>query len=179
METKLFRDEDTVTSKRPMELSEERKEALYKKLAEEIIEDNWSDSNVEDIINDLKQFYVYDTGFEMAKDLETNGYAQYEFNGEFISWLDDFRYRFRSELDNLILEWVKLRNIQPKFKLETQLKFKEKNSGFLEGDIIFINGYDIHGERNMACYCVSKIKNNNENRLINYEILEEVCEIIN
>ena len=63
-ENLLFQDSDVFTKERPIELSHSQKESVYKKLAKEIIDNDWSDDNIEDIIFDLKSLSFSNSGYE-------------------------------------------------------------------------------------------------------------------
>ena len=84
-ENLLFQDSDVFTKERPIELSHSQKESVYKKLAKEIIDNDWSDDNIEDIILDLKSLSFSNSGYEKAKELESfNAKCSYSIDTEFI-----------------------------------------------------------------------------------------------
>ena len=124
---KLFDDSETFQKERPTKITEQQENEVYSKLAKEIIKNGWCvDETEEDIIYDLKDLSMNDTGFEMAKHLEGyNMKCNYEIDTDFIYWLDDFEYRFRKVLEQNVRDWVKAINPKPLFEKGQKLIVKE------------------------------------------------------
>jgi hypothetical protein len=177
METQLFNDSELFVKQRPTKLTENQENEIYRKLAQEVIDDNWSDDYAEDIIHDLKRLSKNDTGYEMAKELEGfTSKASYSISTCFIEWLDSLSYAFDDAKRENVKRWVEAHNIQPKYKLGTELTVKEHftRSPELEvGKTIFINSiWDLE-----AKYGVFNTKDSKRNILINYEDIEKFCDI--
>lgn len=72
---------------RPMEITDQQEEKLFLDLAKDCIKHQFSSDEEETIADDLKKLSFGDSDYEKAKDLERNGSAYYEIDGEFIDWL--------------------------------------------------------------------------------------------
>lgn len=175
METQLFNDSEVFTKQRPKKLTEKQENEIWKKLAEEIIDNRWSDDDAEDIIHDLKHLSKHDTGYEMAKDLE--GYtakASYSIDTSFIEWLDCLSHDFDDAKRENVRKWVEAHNIQPKYNVGTVLTVKEnfaRNPELQVGSTIFINTI----YKDEARYGVYHIKGSTRNVVIDYEDIERCC----
>lgn len=175
METLLFKDSETFIKERPTKLSEKQETEIWQKLAKEVIDNGWSDDDIETIIEDLQSLSMSDSGYEMAKDLEgfrANG--SYDIDTSFIEWLDMLNSDFDDARRENVERWVKAHDIKPKYKLGTQLVVKEHFTRIPElqvGNVIFVNRY----YENEAKYCVSNEKDSKRNVLIIYENIERCC----
>lgn len=144
-------------------------------LSKEVIDNGWSDDDIDTIIEDLQNLSMSDSGYEMAKDLEgfsSNG--NYDIDTSFIEWLDMLDSDFDDARRENVKRWVKAHDIKPKYKIGTQLVVKEHFSRSTElqvGKIIFVNGF----YENEAKYCVSNEKDSKRNVLIIYENIERCC----
>lgn len=90
METLLFKDSETFIKERPTKLSEKQEAEIWQKLAKEVIDNGWSDDDIDTIIEDLQNLSMYYSGYEMAKDLEgfsSNG--NYDIDTSFTKILND------------------------------------------------------------------------------------------
>jgi len=179
MQLKLFKDSETFILKRPKIITEKQESELLIKMAKEIIENGWSDSPIEDIVLDLETLSHYDTGYELAKDLEhISSYSNYNINVNFIEWLCDFHNKYSEIIEKNIKDWVNVHNIKPKLENGSKLKINSKltpYSKFNIGDVIFIN--NIH--KNTATYSVSLTLNDNVNDIYDFEAIENKCTYIN
>ena len=68
METLLFKDSEVFVKERPIKLSEKQEAEIWQKLAKEVIDNGWSDDDIDTIIEDLQSLSISDSGYEMAKD---------------------------------------------------------------------------------------------------------------
>lgn len=177
-ENLLFQDSDVFTKERPIELSHSQKESVYKKLAKEIIDNDWSDDNIEDIILDLKGLSFTNSGYEKAKELEGfNAKASYSIDTSFIEWLDDFHSSFSDLIEENQRRWVIAHNVKPKIKIGQQLiidKSFSRAKDLKTGKTIFINGYKLE----TGMYLVNEKPSNNSNYIVSYESIEENCNLI-
>jgi hypothetical protein len=170
---KLFNDSELFQKERPTKITEQQEQACYKKMADEIIKGGWSDSDVEDIVKDLAEIWEYDSGYEIAKKLESYGNeASYTINTDFIYYLDDFGYNKREILTKNVEDWVKAHNPQPKFQkgqklIVTTMLNHEKQ----EGAIVYITGFS----EKTACYLIDKDENRKGGTVIAYEKVEANC----
>jgi len=175
METLLFKDSEVFVKERPSKLSEKQEAEIWQNLAKEVIDNGWSDDDIDDIIEDLQNLSKSDSGYEMAKDLEGyNSKASYDIDTSFIEWLDMLDSDFDDKRRENVKRWVKAHDIKPKYEIGTQLVVKECFSRSPElqvGKVIFINGY----YENEAKYCVSNDKDSKQNILIVYENIEQCC----
>ena len=175
METLLFKDSETFIKERPTKLSEKQEAEIWQKLAKEVVDNGWSDDDIDTIIEDLQNLSMYDSGYEMAKDLEgfsSNG--NYDIDTSFIEWLDMLDSDFDDARRENVKRWVKAHDIKPKYEKGTQLVVKERFTRSPElqvGKVIFVNGY----YENEAKYCVSNEKDSKRNILIVYENIERCC----
>lgn len=174
---KLFNDSEVFVKERPTKLSKERKDEIYKTLAKEIIHNGWSDDDVDSIVEDLEGLYRWDSGYEKAKTLESySSKASYEIETSFIEWLDSFEIEFEMAIQENVKLWVKAHNIKPKFQIGTKLIVRQEFSRNVELQVekeIYVNGY--HEE--LAMYKVYPERESNSNILINYELVENNCEL--
>lgn len=175
METLLFKDSEVFVKERPIKLSEKQEAEIWHKLAKEVIDNGWSDDDIDTIIEDLQSLSMSDSGYEMAKDLEgfrANG--SYYIDTSFIEWLDMLDSDFDDARRENVKRWVKAHDIKPKYEKGTQLVVKEhftRSPELQVGKVIFVNGY----YENEAKYCVSNEKDSKRNVLIIYENIERCC----
>lgn len=175
MEALLFKDSEDFVKERPSKLSEKQETEIWNKLAKEVIDNGWSDDDIDTIIEDLQGLSMSYSGYEMAKDLEgfsANG--SYDIDTSFIEWLDMLDSDFDDARRENVKRWVKAHDIKPKYEIGTQLVVNERFSRSPElqvGKIIFVNGY----YENEAKYCVSNDKDSKRNILIVYENIEQCC----
>lgn len=175
METLLFPDSETFVKERPTKLSEKQETEIWQKLAKEVIDNGWSDDDIDTIIEDLQNLSMSDSGYEMAKDLEgfrANG--SYDIDTSFIEWLDMLYSDFSDANRENVKRWVKAHNIKPKYEIGTQLVVKEhftRSPELQVGKVIYVNGY----YENEAKYCVSNEKESRQNVVIIYEDIERCC----
>lgn len=175
METLLFKDSETFIKERPTKLSEKQEAEIWQKLAKEVVDNGWSGDDIDTIIEDLQNLSRYDSGYEMAKDLEcfiSNG--NYDIDTSFIEWLDMLDSDFDDARRENVKRWVKAHSIKPKYEIGTQLVVKEhftRSPELQVGKVIFVNGF----YENEAKYCVSNEKDSKQNILIVYEDIERCC----
>jgi len=169
---KLFDDTSFIVDKRPLEITEQQRESMFITLANQVIEYNYSNDDVETIAYDLAQLSKYDTGFDRAKDLEDNGNGDYTFDGEFISWLDNMDYEERSILSKNVKLWVSVYNPQPKFEIGDELIINSRlNSKMPVGLVIYITSFLMEE----ALYTVSANKDEQGGYMIPFEYVEDKC----
>ena len=171
---KLFDDTLFVQKERPTQITKQQEEQMFIDLAKELIKQQYSESDEEDIVDDLKKLRFNDTGFNLAKELEDNGNCEYTFNGDFVDWLDELGYKKGRILSENVKLWVKVRNPKAKFEKGTCLKIVEAIYYKLKNDmVIYITGL----KEEEAVYTVSEDKDRNGGYLVNYEKLESCCVI--
>lgn len=176
-QTTLFEPHEYFQKERPTMPSENQLAQFYSKMAKEIIEEGFSSSDEDDIIEDLKGLSPFNgNGFEMAKELD--GYcknASYDCNTSFCEWLDELSYElYKISQENTKL-WVKANNPQPKFEVGDKLLIREFLCyGFGKDKIVYIN--TIHESE--AYYCVDADKNKKGGTVLVYERVEKCCELI-
>jgi hypothetical protein len=171
---KLFDDTLFVQKERPTKITDQQEEKMYLDLAKDCIKQQFSSDDEETIAEDLKKLSINDSGFEKAKDLEDNGDASYEFNGDFIDWLDWIDYERSDILSKNVKLWVKAHNPQRKFEKGTKLKIVSNlNREKLVGEFIYITGF----REDEANYLVDKDINRQGGTVISYEKVEANCEI--
>ena len=177
MTGKLIPDSETMVNERPTTLSSEQKEKFFIEMAQEIIKEGYSTSDVEDIAHDLSESsFSYKTGFEIAKDLD-HGYssASYDFNSGFIAFLEDLSYEYGKRVDENVKDWVKAFNIKPALKLGDKLMVNEPISHcFKKDETIFVNNV----KEDEARYTVSTDPKQNCGFVIAFEKIEAKCTLI-
>lgn len=168
----LFSDSEVFTKTRPTKITEKQKQEYYKKVAQEIIDERWSKSDIEDIMTDLSDIFRTDSGYEIAKSLE-DGCAQYNINTPFIEFLDSFDYNMRSIDDENVKLWVKAHNIVPLFDKGQELIVTEEIFRYFKReDIVYVNGINME----LARYYVDKDKNRNGGYVLDCETIETHCQ---
>jgi len=172
---KLFDDTLFIQKERPTTITSQQEEKMYIDLAKECIKNQFSSDNEETIIEDLKELSIDDSGFGKAKDLESNGRACYEFDGEFIDWLDFIDYKRSEILEDNVKLWVEAHKPQPKFEKGEHLKVVNFLSRNLKiNDIIYIIGF----REKTAEYLVNSNPESSNGIILSYERVEKNC-IIN
>jgi len=122
---KLFPDSEVMLNQRPTQITKEQQDNYFKEVAEEIIQNEWSSSSIERIIHDLHQISYSDSGYEIAKKLESYpSKASYDIDTEFIEFLDDFDSNSNDILRENVKDWVKAFNPQHKFNKGQKLIVK-------------------------------------------------------
>lgn len=162
MENLLFEDSQMLVKQRPNFVTDQQKEAFYALNAQKIIDNGWSEDEIEDIICDLKEISLSESGYEIAKSLEIKN-CYYEIDTEFIEFLDGLSYEYDQLKTQNVKEWVKGKSPQPKFKVGDKLIYKDKE----------VLVYGIHEET--ARYIINddiKIKGG---KLIPYEEIDDVA----
>lgn len=173
----LFNDSEMFTKTRPNKLTPAQSDRIYEKLATAIIDNNWCDADIDDIVTDLKKLYFSDTGFEIAKNLELFSKNSYDMNIDFIEWLEYIEIEFKNEITNNVKKWVIAHNITPKFEKHSKLlieNFIAKSPILKENNIIFINGFN----EKEAKYYVYNVLNSKSNIILDYELIENNCKKI-
>jgi hypothetical protein len=169
----LFNDSEVFQKERPTGPTEKQLEAMYAQIAQELIDDGYSEDDLATITEDIKNLYPFNqNGYELAKELEDNGCASYEFNAEFVEWLDWVCLRPLEIKSKNILDWVKAHNPQPKFAIGTKLYVMERLSLLLNKDQpVYIVGID----EQQACYVIHMSPTQTMGSLIAYERVESLC----
>jgi len=173
----LFPDSETFVKERPTKLTEKQETEIWQKLAKEVIESGWSDDDIDDIIEDLQNLSMSDSGYEKAKDLERfSSKASYDIDTSFVEWLDMLDSDFNDARSENVKLWVIAHDIKPKYEKGTQLIVKEyisRSPELATGKVLFING--LH--ENEAQYLVSNYKDSKRNLVIDYERIEQCCSV--
>jgi hypothetical protein len=171
---KLFDDTLLIQKERPTKITAQQEEKMYLDLVKQCIKNQYSSDDEETISEDLKKLSNNDSGFEKAKDLERNGNASYEFDGDFIDWLDGIDYERRKILEENVKLWVKAHNPQPKLEKGTKLKIVETISytkDLKKDCFIYITGINME----LAYYTVSGDKDKKGGYVLAFERVELNC----
>lgn len=177
MEEKLFTDSEVYQKERPTKITEQQALDFYKEQAQEILDNNWSKSDIDTIVEDLSEINYDDSGYEIAKSLEDwNRKAYYDFPIDFIEFLDNLGHQKGRILANNIKDWVKAHGIKPKLSkgqkllIEKDLNYKQK-----KGLVVFVNGFN----ENEAYYMIDENPDRNGGYCISYEKAESNCSLVN
>ena len=171
---KLFSEKEIFTKARPLKLPDSEAEKFYRKMAKEIIDNDWSKSDLENIVNDLKELKSWRSGFECAKELDES-YSEYDINSEFVAWLEDFGWQKDEALNQIVKQWVSIHNPQPIFPMGSKLFVGVSlNSKILTGQIIWITGI----KWETAEYLYWDEEKHNGGYVAAYEKIEGSCRII-
>jgi len=171
---KLFDDTLFVSKERPVKITDQQETQMFIDLAKDVIKYGYSDSDEETIAEDLKNLSFCSSGFERAKDLDSNGNASYEIDGEFVDWLDDIEYARSVILAANVQLWVTAHNPQPKFKEGTKLKvITTLNREKLAGSIIYVTAV----RPLVAEYLVDENETRPGGTVMSYERVELNCEV--
>lgn len=174
MEQKLFSDTEVFQKERPTKPTAQQLADFYSEMAKEIIAEGFSQSDEEDIIQDLKDLYPFhDNGFELAKKLdEWKANASYNIDGRFCEWLEGFSSEYDKIKRDNVKAWVKAHNPQPKFNKGTKLIINDSISYSLKkGGIVYITG----GRPEEAIYWLNESPNNYGGYNVAYEVVESKC----
>lgn len=167
----LFKDKEVFQKERPTNITESQKQEFIKNIAQEIIDNGYSDSDFDEVLEDIEDLYpFYDTGFELAKQLDGYGSSgEYHIDSDFIAFLEDLTWKKAILINGNVKKWVQAHDIKPKFPLFTSLTLKSNISkDYNAGDTIFINTI----KNDDGLYGISKTINDTRNRLIEFEKLE-------
>lgn len=173
---KLFSDSEVFQKSRPMKPTEQQLSDFYSKMAKEIIAENFSNSDEEDIVEDLKDLYPFNgNGYELAKELDRGrSSATYDFDPRFCEWLDDLSYEYKKVNDQNIKDWALAHKPQPKFEKGSEILIAETiHSGLKKGNRVFVTGIDPE----MATYYIHENKDNNGGYVVAFEIIEQKCTV--
>jgi hypothetical protein len=171
---KLFDETVGITKIRPTKITKQQRKDLFLKLADEIIENQYSKSDRDTIANDLAELSDYDTGFEKAKALEQDGIGNYTFEGDFIDFLEGIGDEKYWVLQENVKLWVKAHNPNPKFDVGQKLIIEvDLNREQRAGGVIYINGI----KDETATYIIDKDPNKGGGFIIAYELVESNCKI--
>ncbi len=150
---KLFGESEIFQEKRPSVITAKQKEQMYVDIAKDIIKYRYSKSDIDTIIEDIKELSLNDSGYEMAKELEDGGVGEYEFDGSFIDFLESLSFRPYSILQENVEAWVRAHGIKPNLELGTRLIMNRKmDRNSIAGEIFYITGYI----EERACYILNK-----------------------
>jgi len=172
----LFDDSELIQKERPTKITEKQEVDYYKSVAEEILKNSWSNSDIEDIIHDLSEIGYRHSGYEIAKKLEDyRARGSYDIDTQFIEFLDDFFYHKDEILTENVKLWAKAHNPKPKLKKGQELIMEKRlNIGNEKiGQTLYVTGID----PTRACYYVHENKDNNGGYIIAYEKVESSCKI--
>jgi hypothetical protein len=166
---KLFADSETFNKERPKIITHAQMEELLSKIAKEIISNDWSDSNEDEIIIDLCRIYPFnDSGFIMMQELDSYvSDGSYDPTVDFMEYLESLSievYKIQSEN---VKQWVKAHDINPKFRIGDCIKSKTDLAPFFINNIRF----------ETAEYCISTKKDDSKNRLKDFEDIESKFEL--
>ena len=171
---KLFSDSETFTNERPTKITAAQEQEFYKEIAEEIIDNNWSESDVEDIAEDISNLSLHENGYELAKDLEngSRNNAYYDIDVEFCEFLDNISWKKSDILRKNVKDWVAAHNPQPKFaegqKLIVEIDLNREKK---KGAIVFVNGFN----EKEAYYLIDENPEFKGGTIITYEKVEANC----
>jgi hypothetical protein len=172
----LFQDSEVFVRERPTKPTEKQTEDFYKSKAQEIIDNNWSGSQINRIIIDLDDLYpFYRSGYELAKKIE-NLSANYNISVDFIEFLDDLSHDYSKLVNINVIEWVKAIQPMPEWKKGDKIKLIEKLTNCFEyypDKEFFITGID----EKEARYIINPDKDFQGGTLFNYELLER-CAVL-
>jgi hypothetical protein len=166
---KLFNDAELFQKERPNGVTEQQKLEIFKEIAEKIIKNNWSDAEIEDIIEDLKKISYNDDGYDIAKYLDDYGDCWYDIDSEFVEYMDSISYTFWKRSEKNQEEWIKAHGIKPLLSKGTEITLKNKlNNKLLSGMIVYITGIDERSGK----YILNSDKDTYGGTLIPFEKIE-------
>ncbi len=130
----------------------------------------------EDLVEHLvKHFARHKDGFELAKDLECEGW---DITAETVQLLDEFDIQIEDALQDAEKEWIKTNNIQPPLKIGTEVEYM--HGGMKKGTITGISQYRV------GCYEIKENgwddeKNGQVRHLVKWECTRkiEMCSTMN
>lgn len=173
---KLFNDNEVFQKDRPTNITKEQAQALYEKIADEIIKNGYSKAEEREfIIEDLSDVSFNENGYEIAKKLEDNCSATYDFDEEFVSYLGGI-YRDLDSIHNKnIQDWVEANGIKPKISKGQELMVEiDLNRNKKKGAIVYVNGWD----EKRAVYYIDEDPKQNGGTIIAYEVVEKRCKLL-
>ena len=169
MNNVLFNDSEVFQRQRPNYLTPEQKRNFLLQKAEEIIHNNWSEDDKEEIANDLAQLIPFSgNGYRLAKEIEKL-HCTYDIDVDFCEFLDSIYHDYLLEIDRNVKDWVKAHNIKPKYDKGTEVLLKNKIYGIKPNTVVFITGM----YEDKAIYLIHEDKNRNGGYLVAYETLEK------
>jgi hypothetical protein len=171
---KLFDDTLYVSKDRPTAITPQQSEALFLKLAEEAIDNGYSGDDVEVIKEDLNELSLNQSGFEIAKDLESQGRADYDFEGDFIDWLGNMSSRRNEIVRENVKLWAKAHNPQPKFKKGDELVVTDTIAYMIKPNLIMYV-YEIRMDEGI--YIMAIDKEQKGGYVLEFERVEECCKL--
>lgn len=172
---KLFTDAETFQKERPTKITAKQAHDFNMRIAQEIIDEGWSKSDIEDIAEDVSGISTHDSGYEIAKDLENYKKGYYDIDTAFIEFLDDFSWKKREVLEENVKAWVLAHNPKPKFEKGQKLIVNSSlNSEKKKGAIVFVTGFS----EKTACYLIDENQERAGGTVIAYERVESSCSII-
>jgi len=171
----LFNDSEVFQKERPTKPTDAQLDKFYYDSAKEIVNQGYSDSDLEDIVEDLKDLKPFnDSGFEMGKKLDRRSHASYDLSTMFLEHLEGLEWDYRQVNENNVKTWVKAHNIQPQFPKGTKLIVKESlHWKSKTGEELYITG----GNPELAVYYVNANPNENGGTVLPYELVEARCSI--
>lgn len=168
---------DNNTINRPNKISEEQQNEFYREAAQTFIDEGWvnSDTQMNDIMNDLMWLDLWDSGYEMAKCLERNSFIIYNINSSCVEFLESLD----SERDDIIRqnvkEWVKETNPVPVYRVGDCLTLIGAiNIELQPSQIVWIHSV----REDTAEYVVSKEEKSNGGFIIPYEKVQANARLI-
>jgi hypothetical protein len=171
---KLFDDTLLVSKKRPTTITAQQSEKLFEELAEEVLVNEYSDDEVDLIKEDLKELSLNQSGFEIAKDLDSQGRADYDFEGDFIDWLGNMSSRRDEIVRENVKLWAKAHNPQPKFRKGDELVVTDTIAYMIKPNLI-LYVYDIRMDEGI--YIMAKDKEQQGGYLLEFERVEDNCKL--
>lgn len=175
----LFNDSEVFQKERPTKATEKQETEFYLKAAQEIIDGGWCTYDVEDIAKDLKRLNNhYDNGFDLGKKFD-DGYnieCSYDVDVAFCEWLDCLYSDYEQLIRDNERTWVKAHDIKPLFEKGAKLNvIKTVCHGITAGMIVYVNG----GRMDEGKYWIDIDPNKKGGTVLEYEIVENCCELIN
>ena len=173
---KLFNDNEVFQKERPTNITKEQAQALYEKIADEIIKFGHSKAEEREfIIEDLSGISFNENGYEIAKKLEDNCSATYDFDEEFVSYLGGIYRDLDSVHNKNIQDWVEANGIKPKISKGQELMVEiDLNRHKKKGAIVYVNGWD----EKRAVYYIDEDPKKNGGTIIAYEVVEKRCKLL-
>ena len=172
--TKLFDDKEIFVKERPVKLTDKQIKEMCAVIADEIISNAWSKSEKGDIIEDIDWISFNDSGYEIAKGLESNGDASYDIDTSFIEFLDGLTWTKGDILNNNVKDWVKAHDPESKYCLDSKLAINTPLNALMVTGEIYVRGF----QKELACYLVSYDPKEQGGSVIPYEKIESNCSLI-
>lgn len=173
MEATLFSEKEMFTRLRPTKATEAQKKNFFKEKAQEIVESGWSNSDADDIESDLYKIFPFaESGYELAKRLERTAMkADYDIDGEFVSWLDSLNSDYRDIIRENVKMWVKIIEPKPLYEVGDKIVLTETLRG-VKGLMAGKEFYIVSLIKSEAKYVIHYDKAKTEGSAFAYEILE-------